>query len=233
MIELPVPDLPKRELTLESIDPVRGEAHPVGEAPPPLAGRIFLGGPYARQVTSDFVADDPGLSAYVDSESSHHAYHIVYMNLSFAARPVTPRLASATLSMKLSATVRTPEPIALSMSPRRMSDTTEVQRVFRLGPQLTLADVDASLGEIGKTTSRKEDEVFLQAMRLLRSDPAWEFRRTRTRDIEGSYDLVMIVRAARNAATGITCTVTASTKAHLRRWYRRELLDPLRLETAL
>ncbi|XVQ11487.1 hypothetical protein ACQP1W_02585 [Spirillospora sp. CA-255316] len=233
MIKLTFPDLPRRELTLDSIDPVRGEPYPNGDGPPPLEGRVFLGGPHSRQVTPEFVADDPELSAYVERESEHHTYHLVFMNLSFAVEPVSPRLASATLDLRLSATVPTPEPVALSMTPRRITDSAQVQRGFRLGPQLMLMEVEASLGSIERTTVREEHELFLQALRLLRPDPAWEFRRTKSMNLEGAHDLVMVVRTARNTAAGVTCTVTASTKAHMRRWYRRELPDPLQLGAAL
>ncbi|MDV7215225.1 hypothetical protein [Streptomyces prunicolor] len=233
MIELVVPELPQQELTLDSIDPVRGDAHPAGGGPPPLAGRIFLGGPHGRPLTREFVAADPDLAAYVERELEYHSYYLVYLNVSFAAEPAAPRLATATLDLKLSTTGNTSEPVALSMTPRQITDSVQVQRSVRFGPKLALMDVEATLGEVSKSTTRDEREVFLQALRQLRSDPTWEFRRTKTMDISGAFDLAMVVRTERDAAIGVTCTVTASTKGNLLRWYRQELAGPLQVGTVL
>jgi hypothetical protein len=119
------------------------------------------------------------------------------------------------------------------MTPRQITDTRQVQRSVRLGPQLALMNVEATLGEASKTTMREEREVFLQALRQLRSDPTWEFRRTKTMDISGAFNLAMVVRAERDAAIGVTCTMTASTKGNLLRWYRQELAGPLQVGTVL
>ncbi|MCX5376138.1 hypothetical protein [Streptomyces sp. NBC_00091] len=119
------------------------------------------------------------------------------------------------------------------MSPYRVSDVSQVQKSWRLGPQLSLLGTDASIGEIGRTTSQAEHQLFLQALRPLRSDPAWEFRRTRTNELEGSHLLRLVVRTAYGTATGISCAITARAKTPLLRRYRKELPNPLRLETVL
>ena len=249
-VELVVPEMSRRDLTLDWVETVRGDVpadeEPVYDAPPdgepagpargypprvvpPLRGRVSVGGPFADPVTPEFVAANAELSAFVRTESAHHEYHVVYMSVSFAARPATPRLVAARVELTLSSTVRTPEPVALSMSPRHFSDSTQVQRVLKLGPQLSLLEVEAGLGEVSRTTTREDREYFLQALNPMRSDPVWEFRRTKAMDHVGAYDQVMVVRTARGAATSVSGVVSASTKGNVWRWYEQDLPEPLRL----
>lgn len=235
MIDLAPPHLVQYELVLDPADPVRGEGRPTepGGDPRPLAGRVFLGGPLVHRLTPQFLAADVELSRYVEEQSHQYSYFLVHLSLSFTPVPEHPRLTSAAVELRLSSTVNAPEPIALSMSPHRVTDTTQVQKVWRLGPQLSLVGVDASIGEVGKTVDFTEQEIFLQALRPLRSDPAWEFRRTRASELVGSHHLALVIRTARDAATGLSCIVTAGAKTPLLRRFRKELPNPVRLETVL
>jgi hypothetical protein len=225
MITVPLPALREQVLTLEPDDPTRG-ARGEGGAVPPLGGRITLGGPYAVAVTADYVADDRDLRAFVENEAAHRVYHIVHMSVSFAGEPARPRLHRAAIEIRLSGTAA-PEPVAWSMSPLRVTDSVQVERSFRLGPELKLHDVEVSGAEVEQKESWQRTQVFLQAQRVLRSDPAWEFTRTKTMSMYGSYRLIMVVRAARDEVTSFSGTVTAATRGNLLRRYRRELPDPL------
>lgn len=231
MIKISVPALESRDLVLDSITTVRGK--PESDIVPPLEGRIALGGPVSRHLTAHSVASDPSAADFLVEHSAHYAFHLVFFNLSFSAKPTVPRLLSVSLELSLSTPVSTPDPIALSMSPQRIVNFAQVEHGFRLGPELTFAGVEATLGEVSRSATWVEQSIFLQAMRQLRPDPGWEFRRTKTMDIAGSYDLAMVVRSPKNAATGITCTVTATTKGGLLNRYRRELPEPLLLETVI
>ena len=101
------------------------------------------------------------------------------------------------------------------MTPLRVTDAVQVERHFRLGPQLQFENIGVSAGEFEQTTSRQRTEIFLQAQRQLRSDPAWEFRRTRTSGLAGSHRLVMVIRAGRKQDTTISVSVRATTKGNL------------------
>ncbi len=231
MITVPLPVLREQELTLESEEPTRGERGN-GSSILPLAGRITLGGPYAVPVTPDYVADDPDLRTFVKTEAAHRVYHVVHMSVSFAAEPARPRLYRTAIELRLSGAT-TPAPVAWSMSPLRVTDSVQVERSFRLGPELKLHDADMSVGEVEQKASWQRTEVFLQAQRVLQSDPAWEFTRTKTMSLYGSYRLIMVVRAGRDETTSIGGTVRAATRGNLLRRYRRELPDPLLLAAEL
>lgn len=224
MIDISDPILPEQGLTLDVVNSIRGEHEP--GSTPQLTGRIFVGGPLAVPVTLEFVADDPGLRAFVEREA-HSTFHIVHMSVSFATDSTAPMLGTATLELRLTSAVP-PEPVAWSMTPLRLTDTSHVERRLRLGPQLKLIDV-----EFEQTTAREREEVFLQAQRELRSDPAWEFRRTKTSPLYGSHRLVMVVRAARGQSTNITAVVRATVRKNLLRRYEREIPGLLTLEAVV
>jgi hypothetical protein len=230
MIVVPLPALPEQQLTLEIDEPSRGARRDGGLV---LADRIALGGPYAVPVTTDYVAGDPDLKAFVEQEAVHSVYHVVHLSVSFATEPATPPLDRASIELTLSATAGVAPPVAWSMTPLQVVDPVQVTRRFRLGPQLKLQEVEVSLGEIERTTSRQRPEIFLQAQRELRSDPAWEFHRTGGMKLHGSYRLIMVVRAARDEAASVSGAMRASVKGNLLHWYRRELPGPLSLAAAL
>ncbi|MEU4536144.1 hypothetical protein AB0G15_14890 [Streptosporangium sp. NPDC023825] len=185
------------------------------------------------RVTPDYVADDPGLRAFVEQEYEHVTYHVVHLSISFAAEPRTPRLSTADVKLALSSTSTSVEPVAWSMTPKQVTDVAQVERRFTLGPQLSLLGADVSLGEIGRTTSKQRTDVFLQARNELRANPEWAFTSTKTMAINGSYRLILVVRGARESATGISVTISASTEGNLLRRYGRTLPDPLRLAAVL
>jgi hypothetical protein len=114
------------------------------------------------------------------------------------------------------------------MTPLRLTDRAHIERRLRLGPQLKLMDV-----EFEQTTAREREETFLQAQRELRSDPAWEFRRTKTSPLYGSHRLVMVVRAGRGQPTGIAAVVQATVRRNLLRRYERQIPGVLALEVVV
>jgi len=226
-----LPALREHGLTLESSDPSRGD-HAAPRVPP-LTDRISLGGPYAVPVTPDYVADDAGLRAFVMAEAAHSVYHLVHLSVSFAGEPATPRLDSATVEITLAGPEGAPPPVAWSMTPLRVSDPVALSRRFTLGPELKLGDASVKLGEFEQDVSRQQADIFLQAQGELQAHPSWEFRHTASARLYGSYRLILVVRAARGAATGLSATVRAATKGNLFRRYRQDLAGPLALTTAL
>lgn len=153
----------------------------------------------------------------------------MHLSLSFASDHRSPRLATASLLLELSADESASPPIALSMAPVRAADAVHFERTVKVGPELKILGVEGSVGEIGRTVSRDGQEVFLQALRVLRHDPGWEFKSTKTTHLSGMFELHMVVRATRGTRVRIACTVTASTTANITRWYRRTYPDLLHL----
>jgi hypothetical protein len=223
VIDIACPALQEHGLTLDLVASFRG----LHEAPrtPSLTGRIALGGPFAVPVTPEYVAGDADLRAFVEQESAHSTFHLVHMSVSFAAEPSAPQLETTTLYLRLGCAAGLREPVAWSMTPLRAADATQVERRVKLGPQLKLIDA-----EFEQTVSRQRDEIFLQAQRELRSDPAWEFRRTKNSPLYGSHRLIMVVRAAKGQPTSISAAVSATARGNLLRRYAREFQDVLSLE---
>jgi hypothetical protein len=221
MIELLLPELPEYEIPLEPDGAARGKHEATGATA--LSGRVALGGPYSIQITPDYVAGDSDLREFIKHEAEHSIYHLVHLSVSFIEDRGAPRLDAATLELKLTSPVGNPQPTAWSMSPLRITDPVQVERRFTLGPHLKLGDAEISGGEFEQTASWQRGEVFLQAQRELRSDPAWQFRHTRTMRLYGAFRLIMVVRAGRNQAVNLTGTVLAATKGNLLRRYRGEL----------
>ncbi|MFD5555672.1 hypothetical protein ACFWIA_17745 [Streptomyces sp. NPDC127068] len=233
MIELTDPQLVEQDLVLTPADALRdvpAEGDPVD---PPLAGRVRLGGPHALRLTPDELAADPALARYAEDRAALYDHYLVRLSLTFAPEPRSPRLEFAHVGLSLSSTAFAPQPVAHSMDPVRLTDAVQVQRVRRIGPQLSLLGADASLGEVGRTVTFTRNRPLVQALDLGGSAPAWEFRRTEATELTGSYPLSLVVRSGAGAVTELGCTVTAGVKAPLLRRYHRVLPDPLRLHTVL
>ncbi|MFD3997864.1 hypothetical protein [Streptomyces sp. NPDC058548] len=237
MIEFDDPRLPEQDLILLPDDALRGDEHPGPDrdpdAPPPLRGRVRLGGPLARRLTHDQLADDPALAEYLTEQAGTYDYYLVHLSLTFAPTPQRPRLEFAHLALDLSAKPETPPPLAHSMDPMRLTDAVQVTRTRRLGPQLSLLGADASLGEVGRSQEFTNHQPFAQALGLHESTPGWEFRRTVASELTGCHVLRLVVRTAADSVTDLACTVTAGVKIPLLRRYTRTLPHPLRLAATL
>lgn len=236
MIELDTPQLPELDLVLLPDEALRGDAPGTGQAPgapPPLRGRVRLGGPLAQRLTPEMLADDPILSEYLTSQVSTFDYYLVHLSLTFAPTPQRPRLEFAHLALDLSAKPEAPPPLAHSMDPMRLTDAVQVTRTRRLGPQLSLLGADASLGEVGRSQEYTAHQPFAQALGLHGSRPGWEFRRTLATELTGCHMVRLVVRTAVGSVTDLACTVTAGVKTPLLRRYTRTLPHPLRLEATL
>ncbi|NKZ01648.1 hypothetical protein [Nocardiopsis alborubida] len=198
-----------------------------------MTGRVFLGGPISVPVTPDYVAEAPDLRAFVEREAEHSAYHLVHLSVSFRSAPGLPRLYTSSVELRLSSPSKVRAPVAWSMSPLRVSDVSQTERTFSLGPELKFQDVEMTVGGYEASTSRTRAVPFLLGVRELREDPGWEFTRTRTMSLDGSHRLVLVVRSDRTAPTGVTVTVRASTRGNLLRRYKSALPKPLTLTAVL
>ncbi|MDT3398736.1 hypothetical protein RKE29_19145 [Streptomyces sp. B1866] len=202
---------------------------PTGPVPPdgpsPLGDRIMLGGPLSVPVTPELIADDAELRAFVAQEAATAAYHLVHTSLT-CDRDGGPALRAVSLGFGLSAGAGAPfQPVAWSMTPKRLTEAIQTTTSAQLGPQL---------GFVGHSRTTQRGRVCLEALRELRSDPGWEIRRTRTVRIGGTYRLTMVVRAPRGAAVRTAVAVRATVRRGLgSRHYRQDLPGPLLLDAAL
>ncbi|MGW2330507.1 hypothetical protein ACWC5C_32785 [Streptomyces sp. NPDC001700] len=213
MIDVILPALPERELTLVSEETPQS---------PALTGHVTLGGPVSVPVTAELAAGDPDVLAFLKAEAPTATYHLLHCAISCARDAPEPALHTVNLDLTLStATEATFEPVAWSMAPHQLTET-DASAPIRLGARLGLPDDHHAL-----TTGER---VRLEARRELRSDPGWEIRRTGTVPIGGTYRLVMVVRAPRGTVSLAAVAVGATVReGHTSHRFRTEIAHPVRL----
>lgn len=222
------PEQPMQDLTLNRAATV-GHSGLEDLEPPPLAGRISVAFPHSKLISAEDVAADPDLRAFIDDESRLYRFHLAQLAISFAERPVTPRLNSATVALNLVSSPATPGPVVLSMTPTQAADVVLVQREIRIGPKLSILGP----GESIKESSSQTGGGSLHAMGVGTAQPTWEFSRTASRELAGSYRLAMIVRVGADSVTSISGVVTATTRGSVRTLFRAELATVLTIQAAL
>ncbi|UQA33222.1 hypothetical protein [Streptomyces sp. HNA39] len=234
MIELTDPRLTTYDIVLNADDPTRGPGQGSADArePAALAGRLRLGGPHALRLTPEELAADPELARYAEEQAALYEHHLVRLALTFVPQTSGLRIKFANVSLQLTSGWG-PKPIAHSMDPIRLTDPVQIERVRRLGPQLSLLGADASLGEISRTVGYTTNQPLVQALDLGGSSPAWDFRPTTATELSGTYPLSLVVRCGAGADTELKCTVTAGVEKPLLRRFSRELPDPLQLKAFL
>lgn len=234
MIELTDPRLTTYDIVLSADDPARGtgQGPTGGEEPEALAGRLRLGGPHSVRLTPDELSADPELARYAEEQAALYEHHLVRLSLTFVPQAGGARLKFANVALHLTSDWG-PKPVAHSMDPIRLTDPVQIERVRRLGPQLSLLGADASLGELTRTVGYTTNQPLVQALDLGGSTPAWDFRPTMATQLTGTYPLSLVVRCGAGTDTELRCTVTAGVEKPLLRRFSRELPDPLRLKAFL
>lgn len=162
----------------------------------PLETRILLGGPVCRPLNDRAVADTD-VAATLIAEQDVNEYTLIDLGATFnpAAGEVVQR---AWVGMELSTPgggdtngdANSNPPIAWSMTPQRRSTPVSSSAQIEIKADLKVVSVGAT-----STHGGTREEISLLALNLLRSDPMWEFTRTRNTEIAGSERLVMMVRS--------------------------------------
>lgn len=238
MIEFAFPELPGEPLSLPLDRTGRSPGGPV-PAGPPLDGRVSLGGPLAVPVTSAYAADDKDLAAFVEQEAARAVYHVVHLAVAMAPEPRTPRLDSVRVELNLSAhgspagSGQEP-PIAWSMAPSKIDDEEQIGTTLRLGPQLKIAPLEATLGDYSRTRTVRRSRPLLEAVGELSPQPRWVMRGTKDTPLTGSQRLVLVVRVPIGIVAELATTVQASVmKGSILRRYVRQLPGALSLSTVV
>jgi hypothetical protein len=218
-----LPDLPLRQLSLASEQEARGTGAP---GAPPLQGRILLGGPLCVPVTAASVAHDDELSAFVQGEAGIAAFYLMHLSITCAGQPDSPDLHTVGVNLTLVADPGAAfQPVAWSMTPKKLTETVQNTTSAQLGPQLAF---------VGHSQTTSQSSTCLEALRELRSDPGWEIRRTANVRIGGGYRLAMVVRAPHGTQSRAEVSVRATVRRGPVLWrYREDVRDPLSLTVAL
>jgi hypothetical protein len=224
MTELPLPELDDRPLTLVSETlPVRGPDDD-DDAEPELTGRLRLGGPLSVPLTASDLADLDGRK-FLTAEAGTYDYRLTHLALTVLSDDEAP-FESVTLTAEL--TCDRGEAIAWSMAPDRVTDTAQLTDRYQFGPQLSLLGIDASLGSVERVRVRQSSELLVEALRPLRSDPAWSIRRGRDTPAAGAYRFVMVVRSPSGGTVHTGITVAA--RVRRKRLFGYRLEDPVEID---
>ncbi|MBG0562554.1 hypothetical protein [Actinoplanes aureus] len=234
MTPLTAPALEAQPLDLDlEATTVRGKDEEVSDSPD-LSGRVFLGGPVSLPITAAD-ADDAGLVRWLKAQEQRYRFWRMHLEVTFQTRDGDPPFEAAAVQLDLASRQEHADPpITWSMAPRLLSDDVEVVRRWQLGPELGLADVTANVGNIGRERRTTEGAVYLEAVRLLRPDAAWEFRRTKQRPLSGLPEpLVAIVRAPVGHSVQAVVSVRATVRERQLFRYRSRSATPVLLSAEL
>jgi len=199
------PDLDWRTVDLPETAMFRGPA-----TGPALVDVIQFGGPIAVPLGLGDVHDDPDLATFLAKEAGTARYTLVHSGVSFRRGDAATDLASAAVQMTLGSDGGAAT--AWSLAPMSAATPNESTSSFSLGPDAKILGADVRLATIGRTQTRRGEDVFLQARGLLTSEPGWEFSRTLTTALAGSYRLVLVVRAPARHQARLMVTLSASVK---------------------
>ncbi|MFB7244400.1 hypothetical protein CW362_19975 [Streptomyces populi] len=231
MIDLDLPELTSTPVDLRLDERLTRHSAPgsgAPAAPPVLGGRVALGGPIAAKVSNALVQKDPELAAFVESQPATSRYMLLHLSVTFMGAEDDPPLDTASVEFAMDGGTGT-APIAWSMTPSLVTRASQVSQTLKVGPQLKFFGAEVGGLGVERSRSHQSDEVFLEALRELRSDPAWEFSRTRFDELRGSHRLAMIAHAP--AGTTARAEVTVRANVRLRRVfsYSAPLPDPIQL----
>jgi hypothetical protein len=225
MIELQYPDLEVVPVKLLAADDLGlGPARRDGadEAGYSLPRRLHFGGPLAVPLGPDDVQGDPNLVTLVRNDAATIRYVLVHSALSFHTDAGDPALERASVLIKLSDEAGASEVKAVSLLPQSASTPYETTGGFSLSPSLQLGGAGGSLGSYGRTKTEHGEDFFLRAMDEGSDHPGWKFERTSTVKLDGSYRLVMVVRASATGRARISVTLEASVREG--RIFRKEVV---------
>jgi hypothetical protein len=152
---------------------------------------IALGGPVSIPVTAEHLVDEEDAAAFVRVREGSFSFFLVHLACAFRPLEDEPLLtATVRVDLVRGDGASSPRPIALSIKPLRLSEPVEVSRTIRLGASLKILQPGVEWEE-----TRTFGDPFVEGLNELRSDPVWEFRRTRHTDIRGSQRLVLVVQS--------------------------------------
>jgi hypothetical protein len=174
--------------------------------PDSLPTRIQLGGPLATPLLVSDVKDNPDLVTFMRDEEA--SWQLVHSGVTFQTGPGDRELETGDVRLHL----RGADAVAWSLLPELASTPIQTTESFTFAPRLKLAAVEASLGEIEKSKTQQGQTPYLRADGLLSSDPVWRFKRTDMVTLDGTYRLVMVVRASVGVTARLGVTLGGSVR---------------------
>ncbi|GAA3250438.1 hypothetical protein ACFO1B_40145 [Dactylosporangium siamense] len=193
---------------------------------PALGGRVLFGGPFAERVDADFQLADAPVRPFLAGNPGF-TYTLIRSTVSFMSGPSDPPFVEASLHFILESTPPgdATAPVAWSMAPARVTNPRKVTSRRRLGPQLKILAVEATLGDREEIEEREVPTPSLTTAGLWTATASWTLHRTADRPLDGQQpELGMVVKHPAGAATDLTVVVYTSVRGTgLRRYSTRDL----------
>jgi hypothetical protein len=198
-------EIPESKLADVSLRPIAEETTRGGPAASPLDGWIQIGEPLVRELTVEALGDTP-LAAFV--RGSEHRFVLLYGACSFSPAEGEP---FEKVWFKVNLTATAGSAIAWSMTPQRLTDHSKLTTSLTLGAELKLEPITVK-AERAVERETNVGEVYVEALNLLGSNPVWELRRTRARELRGLHQLQLVVRLPRDASGMADLSLEASVR---------------------
>lgn len=186
MIDLPFDDQPLSRFSLrEDERTLRGG--PTAAAAEP-EGTIALTRPLVVPLTEALVGEDVELNAFWAAERGTYRFDYATFRCSLDPDPDRP-FEKVWVELALSSAGGA-EVIAWSMSPRAITDATQVTRGAKLGAKAKLISA-----EISEERTTEQKALFLQARGEHSARPYWLFTRTDSSAVSGMFALHLVLRS--------------------------------------
>lgn len=215
MVELQYPELIYRSFVLRpegflSRPRVRGaEARLRRVDLDSLPTRVQFGGPIATPLLVKDVRDDADLVAFMRDEKA--SWQLVHSGVTFRTDRHDRRLETAEVQLEL----RGADVVAWSLLPEAASTPIQTGASFTFAPKLKLKAAEVSGPAAEQHVEQQGQENYLRADGLLSSRPAWRFTRTDMVALDGTYRLVMVVRAPVGVTAQLAVTLGGSVRPML------------------
>jgi hypothetical protein len=215
MVELPYPELiygsfalrPEGFLSRPRVRVVEAKARR-GDLDS-LPTRVQFGGPIATPLLVKDVQDDADLVAFMRDEKAR--WQLVHSGVTFRTERHDRRLETANVQLQLSGA----DVVAWSLLPEAASTPIQTGTSFTFAPKLKLKAVEVSGPSFEGHEEQQGQDPYLRADGLLSAQPAWRFMRTDMVALDGTYRLVMVVRAPVGVTAQLAVTLGGSVRPML------------------
>ena len=198
-IELPTPELIDIPLTPRPVLQASWASR--------LEGRVYLGRPYWCAVQPDTESSIEGRTYRRVDENSAISYYFLSIPANFA--PAAEPIIDAALGVALEcgggqSSIR---PVVRALSPIRLDQP--MTRTTTIGISANMGIISSQL-QHGRTSNNPT--ALLQATGLGASRCTWSFRRTAKHNLEGPFDLSMIIEAGSDSTVVAILALSASVR---------------------
>jgi hypothetical protein len=173
--------------------------------------KFTIGEPLSRKLEPA----DQEVTAEIKAQLDKFDFYLVQLACSFQPAEGC-RFHIATFEINLEANPSPPTPLAYDLQPDKVEDELKVNRKFALDPNFKLKILQQEIGLSGvpiKAELTKEYVTYtsrIVASGLQTSQASWQFARTKAREINGSYRLLMVVRKPKGSKVTGQMSLTAS-----------------------